>query len=295
MSERPENPPSPRPAGTDPCWNSQAETGAAFARLVEIMQQLRAPGGCPWDREQDLMSLRRYLIEESYELLEAIESGDPEAHKEELGDLLLQVVFQAQIRAEEGRFDAAAVATGIADKMVRRHPHVFGGEQLAAPEALHRRWAEIKAAEKPARSAIAGVPRALPALLRAERITEKASRVGFDWPEVSGTLDKIEEERAELQAAMERGDRAEVEHELGDLLLSVVNLSRFLKVSAEDALSAAIERFSERFSHLEDALLKAGRQVQEASPEELDALWEAAKRARAGEADRPPAEPDGVL
>lgn len=284
MSASEHPPPEATAEATDPSPAIGGAAPEAIARLVAVMARLRAPDGCPWDREQDLMSLRPYLIEETYELLEAIEAGDVEAHREELGDVLLQVVFQAQIRQEEGRFGLAEVAQGIADKLIRRHPHVFEGVKVQGPEDLHRRWAEIKAEEKPERrSALDGVPRALPALLRAARVTEKASRVGFDWPDAQGPWDKLAEEQAELSAAVAGGDTAQITHELGDLLLSVVNLSRFLGVSAEDALGAAVDRFRRRFQRMEATLNARGQTPQQTSLKALEALWQAAKQAEQGE------------
>lgn len=252
--------------------------GSAFERLVGVMGRLRGENGCPWDREQTLESLRSFLLEETYEVLDAIEEADPEAHQEELGDLLLQVVFQAEIRRQEGAFDAADVAHAISDKLVRRHPHVFANE---APDedrdAAWRRWEEIKAKEKGPRSTLAGVPRSMPALLRAQRVQEKASRVGFDWPEVSGALDKVREEFAELQEAMATQDRRSVHHELGDLLFSLVNVARFVDLDAEDALRSTVDRFSRRFEHVETRVRASGLRLQDQSLEELDRLWQEAK------------------
>lgn len=241
------------------------------------MARLRAEGGCPWDRAQDLSSLKPYLIEEAYEVLEALERGGVDAHREELGDLLLQVVFQAEIRREEGAFDAADVAHGIADKLVRRHPHVFGDQPADSADQAFRRWEDMKAKEKEGRSAIAGVPGGLPALLRAQRVGEKASHVGFDWPSVDGCLAKLEEEIAELRAAIAARDRSAMVRELGDALFSLVNVARRLEVSAEDALRATVDRFSRRFLHVESSIRDRGGSMRDASPEELDALWEEAK------------------
>ncbi|MCC7384978.1 MAG: nucleoside triphosphate pyrophosphohydrolase [Deltaproteobacteria bacterium] len=260
-----------------PTPEERGSFGAAFERLVGIMARLRGPGGCPWDREQDLRSLRPYLIEEAYEVLEAIEEGSSDAHREELGDLLLQVVFQAELRREAGTFDAADVTHGIADKLVRRHPHVFGELAADGVRQAFEHWEAMKAKEKNGRSVIDGVPKALPALLRAQRTTEKASRVGFDWPDASGPLAKLREELGELERAMEEGDRAGVEAEIGDLLFSVVNLSRFLEVGAEDALHGTIERFRRRFQHVERSVRERGQEVKETPLEELDRLWEEAK------------------
>ncbi|MEZ4472523.1 MAG: nucleoside triphosphate pyrophosphohydrolase [bacterium] len=252
--------------------------GQAFGRLVALMARLRAPDGCPWDRRQSLQSLRAYLIEETYEVLEALDDDDPVAHREELGDLLFQVVFQARIREEEGHFDAAAVADGIREKLERRHPHVFGDAQLDDPEAVARSWHAIKAREKPRESALDGIPRGLPALLRAERLGARAARVGFDWPDVEGVLAKLEEEQRELAAARADGDAAAVHHEVGDLLLTVASLARHLGVDPEAALEAANHRFEQRFRGVESRLQAAGGRVQDADAATLDAAWEAVKR-----------------
>ena len=265
---------------TDP---DRCSFGQTFERLVGIMGRLRGEAGCPWDRAQSLESLKPFLLEETYEVLDAIDQGDPEAHKEELGDLLLQVVFQAEIRRQEGRFDAADVAQAISDKLVRRHPHVFAGDHTDRAEATElesgwKRWEAIKASEKGPRSTLAGVPRALPALLRAQRVQEKASRVGFDWPEVSGPLDKLTEELGELREAMAQGDREAISHELGDLLFSLVNLARFLDLVAEEALRSTVDRFTRRFEYVEAQARTTQRPIEDHTPEALDALWEEAKR-----------------
>ena len=262
---------------TRPSAEARATFGEAYERLVGIMARLRAPGGCPWDREQSLHTLKPFLIEEAYEVLEAIEEGSVQDHREELGDLLLQVVFQAELRREEGAFDAADVAHGIADKLVRRHPHVFGDQTADGAAQAYLHWEQMKAKEKIGRSAIAGVPRQLPALLRAQRITEKASRVGFDWKDPRGALAKVHEELGELEVAMGEGDAKATEAELGDLLFSLVNLARFLEVGAEDALNGTIGRFIARFQHIEDTVRSRGGRVEDTSLAELDALWNEAK------------------
>lgn len=261
-----------------PTPEERASAGAAFERLVTLMARLRADDGCPWDRAQDLLSLRPYLVEEAYEVLDAVERGSADEHREELGDLLLQVVFQAQIRREEGAFDAAAVAHGITDKLLRRHPHVFGDAGAETAGQALSRWEEIKAKEKAGRSVLGGVPRHLPALLRAQRVGEKASHAGFDWGDAEGPLAKIDEELAELRGAVASGDRRAIEHELGDLLFSIVNVARFVEVSAEDALRGTIERFTARFQHIEAALHARGARMKDTPLEELEQLWQEAKR-----------------
>src|SRR5438046_598249 len=225
-----------------------------FTRLVDLMARLRAPGGCPWDREQTPASLRPYLLEEVYEVLEAIDADDPAHLRDELGDLLLQIVFQSELAAEAGRFTVADVARAIVDKLVRRHPHVFGDVRVRDAGEVVRNWRRIKAEER--RTAgedgdlFAGVPAALPALLRAEQRGEKAGHVGLDWPDARGVLEKLHEETAELAAALAAGDRAAIEHELGDLLLAAASLGRHLAVSAEMALRAANDRFVARVRRL---------------------------------------------
>jgi MazG family protein len=259
-----------------------------FVRLMDIMTALRSPEGCPWDREQDLETLKPFLIEEAYEVLDAIDSGDHAAHREELGDLLFQVVFQAQIRDEEGAFNLTDVAQTLADKLERRHPHVFGAGASMSREEVRVSWDQIKRAERDEKgrdpSALAGVPAALPALLRADRIGKKAASVGFDWPDTVGVYEKISEEVAEVREAVQSGDRSAIQHEIGDLLLAVTNLSRHLKVEPESALQDANRRFDARFRAVERYALEGGSEVRELSLSALDSLWE---RAKAEERDAP--------
>jgi MazG family protein len=253
----------------------------AIARLLEIMATLRAPGGCPWDAEQTPESLKPYLLEETYEVLEAIDRGKPAAIRDELGDLLLQVVFQARLFEERGDFDLADVAEGICDKLVRRHPHVFGKAKTAR-EDLDAQWERIKAAEKTHRgeptTLLAEVPGQLPALLRAKKVSEKASRVGFDWRETEEVFAKVQEELGEFEEARRHHDRVGMEEELGDLLFSIVNLGRFLGIDAEEALRQTVNRFVLRFEHIERTLVQNRRTFHDSSLEDLDALWEEAKR-----------------
>jgi nucleoside triphosphate diphosphatase len=253
----------------------------AFTRLVDIMARLRGPGGCPWDREQTPESLRPYLLEEVYEVLEAIDGGDAGAIRDELGDLLLQIVFQSQLAAEAGRFTVADVARAIADKLVRRHPHVFGDVQVRDAQEVVRNWGRIKAEERRAKGTdgdlFAGVPPALPALVRAHQLGEKAAHVGLDWRDAAGVLAKIREEQTELEAAIASGERAAVEHEIGDLLLAVTSLARHLDVSAEMALRAANDRFVDRVRRMEAAARARGVALGTLGADELDRLWEAAK------------------
>ncbi len=253
----------------------------SIERLLGIMERLRGPGGCPWDREQTLRSLRPYVLEETYEVLEAIDAGDAREHCEELGDLLLQIVFQAQLTKEEGQFEFADVADAISNKLVSRHPHVFGDVELKDADQVLRQWAALKREEKRAKgrgeSVLEGVPREMPALARADRLTEKASRIGFDWPDAGGARDKVSEELGELDEAIAAGDRDAVEHELGDVLFAVANLSRKLGIPAEEALRASVSRFVSRFSHIERELARRGVPHGAASLEEMDALWSEAK------------------
>ncbi len=253
----------------------------AVERLLAIMERLRGPGGCPWDREQTLQSLRPYVLEETYEVLEAIDGGDVADHREELGDLLLQIVFQAQLRREQGAFDFADVADAISGKLVSRHPHVFGDAEVKDAEGVLRQWAALKREEKRKKgkgeSVLEGVPREMPALARADRLTEKASRIGFDWPDAAGARAKVTEELAELDQAMAAGDRAEIEHELGDVLFALANLGRKLNLPPEEALRGTIARFIRRFEHVEQQLARRGVPHGAATLAEMDALWDEAK------------------
>lgn len=246
------------------------------------MQRLLAPGGCPWDREQTLETLVPYLVEETYEVVDAIASGSVDDHREELGDLLLQIVFQSELRFKEGAFGIDDVARGIVAKLVRRHPHVFGDETAKSAEDVLANWAKLKAVEKKEKGkegALHGIPASAPALLRASRTGEKASAVGFDWPDAHGPREKVDEELGELDAAIARRDRAEIGRELGDLLFALTSLARKLDVDPESALREATDRFSRRFAHMEKATASDGRPLRELSAEEQDRLWRAAKAA----------------
>jgi MazG family protein len=269
-----------------------SRASAAIERLLGIMQRLRAPDGCPWDREQTLASLRPYVLEETYEVLEAIDGGDVAGHREELGDLLLQIVFQAELRREAGAFEFADVADAISDKLVSRHPHVFGDATVRDAEGVLKQWAALKRVEKARKgggqSALEGVPREMPALARADRLTEKASRVGFDWPDAAGARAKVVEELAELDEAIASGDRAAVEHELGDALFALANLARKVGVAPEEALRGTIGRFIARFTHVEASLAARGVPPGEASLAEMDGLWDEAKRLERQAKSAPP-------
>lgn len=265
--------------------------GEAVERLVGIMARLRAPGGCPWDREQDLASLRPYLIEEAFEVLDEMDrvaaGGKWAPYCEELGDLLFQIVFHAQLASEQSAFDLGDVAKAISDKIVRRHPHVFppagqARQEVAGAEQVLQNWALLKAEERKEKhghegSVLDGVPTRAPSLMRAERLTEKASRIGFDWPDLPSVRAKLDEELAELDRAAQSGDRAQIEAELGDVLFSTVNLARFLQVPAEDALRQTIRKFVRRFHRVEEGLRRAQIPFGQASLETMDGLWNEAK------------------
>ncbi|TGU71099.1 nucleoside triphosphate pyrophosphohydrolase [Geomonas terrae] len=251
-----------------------------FDRLMTIMRQLRAPGGCPWDAEQTHDSLKRYLLEESYEVIEAIDAKDDALLKEELGDLILQPVFHAAVAEERGAFTMDEVLDAINEKLVRRHPHVFGDQVIESSAAQVENWEKIKKGEKgdERKSALSGIPPHLPALMKAHKITEKAARVGFDWEHTDQVFAKVMEELQEFQEAMAAGDQQEMESELGDLLFAIVNLGRFMAIDPEEALRKTIQRFTRRFSHIEDTLHGRGERLQDTSLEEMDRLWEEAKK-----------------
>ena len=271
------------------------EPSRDIARLLDIMAALRdKETGCPWDIVQDYQSIKPYTIEEAYEVADAIERGDFDDLCDELGDLLLQVVFHARMAQEDGHFDFGDVVTAITAKMIRRHPHVFARTDAATPDALKLQWAEIKAAEKRERAArrlargitdkepgqLDGVPRALPALTEALKLQEAASRVGFDWGAAGPVLDKIEEEIGELRAAIAAGDDKHAADELGDVVFAVANLARHLKTDPEMALRATNTKFRTRFAYVEAGLAKAGQSPAEASLDEMEALWQEAKTAK---------------
>lgn len=252
----------------------------SIERLIDVMRRLRAPDGCPWDREQTIESLKSNLIEETYEVVDAMESGQRDDLREELGDLLLQVVFQAQICEEEGSFSFDDVAKGIADKLVRRHPHVFGDVQADTPDEVIKNWEKIKKTEKGGdspRSLVDGIPKHLPALSKAHLVQKRVAKVGFEWDEISGVVDKLEEELAEVKEAMAQGDEASIREEIGDLLFSTVNLSRYLNHDAEDVMNESVHKFMRRFQALEKILHMEGREIDGCSIEELEAFWQAVK------------------
>ena len=250
-------------------------------RLLEVMRRLRGPDGCPWDREQTIESLKSNLIEETYEVVDAMDSGDRSELKEELGDLLLQVVFQAQIADEEGAFSFDDVAGAIAGKLVRRHPHVFGDAQADTPDEVIRNWEKIKKTEKGGdtpRSLVDGIPRHLPALSKAHLVQKRVAKVGFEWDEIRGVVAKLEEEFAEVKEAMAQKDTAAIREELGDLLFSTVNLARYLGHESEELLNENIAKFMRRFQGLETRLHTEDREPENCSIDELEAVWQAVKK-----------------
>lgn len=260
------------------------DAGEKFEELVRVMARLRAPGGCPWDRKQTFDTIKSYLLEEAYEVMDAIDERDWSGLEDELGDLMLQPVFFAEMAAEEGRFTIADSLDRINQKLIRRHPHVFGDASADTPEEVLVKWNEIKQKEKEdkgvaaAKSVLDGVPRSLPALVEAEKIGKKAAGEGFEWPTIDGVLEKLKEEADELAEAREKGDRDHIEHELGDLLFTVVNLARFLKVDPEQALRKTNGRFRRRFGVVESEAAKTGRPMKEIGLEELEGFWQEAKR-----------------
>ena len=269
--------------------SSPSRVGRLFEDLVAIQSRLRAPGGCPWDREQTHLTLRTYLIEEAYEVLDAIEKGSATELAEELGDLLLQVLFHADIAREAGAFDISNVITGIHEKLVRRHPHVFGNVKADTAAQVLKNWAQLKAKEKqkaspdggapkdPLQSVLDSVPRSLPALLEAYQMTRRATQVGFDWEHVEGIIEKLKEESQELQSALTTSNRRAVEEEVGDILFAAVNLARFLEIDPEVALKHSNLKFKERFQHMEREAARRGQDLSKLSKDELERLWEAAK------------------
>jgi len=259
-----------------------SQDGEAMERLLEIMRKLRAPDGCPWDREQTHDSIKSDLIEEAYEVIDAIESGDPSALEEELGDLLLQVVFHSQIAGEAGHFKFDAVANGISDKLVRRHPHVFGEVQVADAAEVLQNWDAIKKSEKqegekPA-SIVSGIPKHLPALQKAHQIQKRAARAGFDWERIEDVFDKLHEEIDEVKEAIAAADTQAVRDELGDVLFSVVNVCRYLGHNPEELLNQNIRKFVGRFQAVEERVHASGKPFSAFSAQELDRFWEQAKQ-----------------
>lgn len=245
-----------------------------FSRLAEIMHEIRQ--NCPWDKIQTHDSLRQYLLEETYEVLEALDDRNYSELKIELGDLLLQVFFHAELAREKGLFDLGDILFEISDKLVRRHPHVFGNGKADSPEKVRANWEQIKLKEG-RKSVLEGVPKELPSLLRAYRLTSKASKVGFDWNSPEGAFEKLEEEIHELKEEMKVGDKEKMEEELGDMLFALVNFSRFYDINPEDALRKTTKKFIRRFTHVEETLQKDGKLPQDSTLEEMDKIWDEAK------------------
>jgi MazG family protein len=251
----------------------------SFDQLVALMTTLRGPQGCPWDRKQTLQTLKPFVIEESYEVVDAIDRDDRDDLKEELGDFLLQAVFIAELTREEGSFDIYDSITAIHDKLVRRHPHVFGDVEAGDAEQVLVNWEKLKNEERKAenKSVLAGVPQSLPALLRASRLTEKAARVGFDWRRTEDVFEKIEEEIGEVHEAIAAADERKIHDEIGDLLFTVANIARKLNVNAEEALQSSNRKFTRRFEAMERSVREKGQNLDQLTLEEMDALWDAAK------------------
>ncbi len=253
-----------------------------FYELVDIMKRLRGPDGCPWDQKQDHKSLRPYLLEETYEVIEAINADDIDELKVELGDLLLQIVFHAQMASERGDFDIEDVSGAISEKLIRRHPHVFQDRKDITAEQVLNNWEKIKLQRdepngKRRKSVLEGVPKTLPALLRAYRVQEKAARFGFDWERVPQIMEKVDEEIIELKNELADENRDGIEEELGDLLFSIVNVARFLKIDPEVSLNKITNKFKRRFEYIEERLAEDGRTAADATLEEMDAFWNEAK------------------
>jgi len=265
-------------------------TGEKFEKLVEIMARLRGPDGCPWDKQQDFNSLKPMLVEEVYEVLEAVDNKDFDGLSEELGDLLLHVVFHAHLGKEAGQFDINTVIDKISDKLVRRHPHVFGTESASTAEEVIKNWEAIKAQEKAEklknrtpeqRSLLEGIPSKLPAIHEAHQISSRAARVGFDWPDIEGIFEKLQEEVSELREVIaDTGDenqRERLEDEIGDMLFVIVNIARYVKIDSESALKRANRKFKARFRYMESELAKQGKSLEHTPLEEMEALWQKAK------------------
>jgi MazG family protein len=257
---------------------ASSPTAAAFDEFVAIIARLRGPDGCPWDREQTFASLKRFMIEEAYEAVEAVDSGQREKLCDELGDVLIQVVLNSQLADEEGSFTIREVIANVTDKLIRRHPHVFGDVAVADSAEVLRNWEQIKRGERPERTSVLdGVPSDLPALMKAMEVSKRVVRVGFEWPTLDEVFAKLDEELAELRAAIPTGDHDAITGEIGDILFTTVNIARFLKVDPEDALRTMVARFTDRFRHVEQLASQGGKPLTEMSIEELDSLWEAAK------------------
>lgn len=255
-----------------------SDIGKKFEELVEIIDRLRAPDGCPWDREQTNQSLLPYFIEEAYELIESVDEENWDTVKEELGDLLLHVVFQASIGEDDGKFKLEDSLTNVNEKLVRRHPHVFGDVQADAAFHAKQNWESQKHKEKRRKSRLDGVPKNLPALVQAQRLQQKASYAGFDWDKIDRVWDKVHEEIEELKEAQSNDLKDHIAEEIGDVLFALVNLSRYLDIPAEDALRQTNQKFTSRFSKVEEGIKAQGKELEDATLKEMDAIWELAKK-----------------
>jgi len=251
-----------------------------WAKLVETVAKLRGPNGCPWDRQQTHESLRKYAIEETYEVVEAIESGDPDRIEDELGDMLLQVLLHAQISSESGQFDVADVCRKIREKLQRRHPHVFADTIVSGVEDVLTNWDQIKRCEpgyEDRKSVLDGVPKSMPALMRAAKLSKKAAKTGFDWPDVHSIFAKVDEEIHELKEAIASNDKSKVKEEIGDLLFTIVNIARHEDIDPEEALRLMLGKFTSRFSRIEEHANKSGREMSDLTLDEMDHIWNEAK------------------
>jgi len=261
--------------------NEKNDQDNAFRKLVGLMAALRGPEGCPWDKKQTPDSLKPFLVEECYEVIDALDEGKPDKIKEELGDLLFQIIFHARISEERGHFSIDDVITAIHEKMTRRHPHVFGDEKLATDKEVLANWEEIKKKEKgheDRKSILEGVPKELPSLLRAHRLQERAARVGFDWNHLNEALPKLDEEIAEFKESLKAEDAGKIEEELGDVFFMLVNVSRFLGVNPDEALRKTISKFIHRFRYIEEHAANAGKSLNDMTLDEMEALWQEAKK-----------------
>lgn len=259
-----------------------SKAGEQFERLIEILAKLRGPGGCPWDKEQSYQDINPYLLEEAHEIVEAVDKKDFAGLKEELGDLLVHIFFYSQLAKEENKFGAEEVAQSACEKLIRRHPHVFGDKKVFSTEEVLVNWEKIKQTEKKKESILEGLPKTLPALVKAFRLGEKSSRVGLDWSDIQGVLKKVEEETRELMEAITPSPAAgnhQVEKEYGDLLFTLANFGRFLKLDPETALRKACHRFIQRFQWIEKKTTQENQPLQSLSAQQWDALWEEAKKA----------------
>ncbi|MCR4320881.1 MAG: nucleoside triphosphate pyrophosphohydrolase [Candidatus Brocadiaceae bacterium] len=256
---------------------------SSFQDLIELMQKLRSKDGCPWDKEQSHASLKPHLVEEAYEVIDAIDSGDPDKLKEELADLFFHIIFHCQIAKEKGEFDIGSVMAICLDKMTRRHPHVFGDATAATPEEVLHQWEQIKKQEKgneERKFIVDGLPKHLPALQKAQKLQKKVAKVGFDWPDINGVIAKVDEELAEVKEAIREDKPENIEEEVGDLLFSIVNLSRFLKLDTENVLHKTIYKFADRFKKVEMELAAMGKDIEKCTLEEMDAVWNKVKGKR---------------